>query len=365
MISIIILTLLAIFSILQLSYWLGPFRKLANHKSSPGLLPAKPPVSVIICAKNEKLNLLQNLPFIIKQDYPEYEVIVVNDHSTDDTASVLEAMQKKANHLRIIHLTESETDRPGKKWALKSGIDQAKYDWVLVTDADCKPTGNDWVKSMVEHVGEREVILGYGPMIYSPGLVNWWSRFETILTGMHYFSLALWGYPYMGVGRNLLYKKKLYDYEKLKPEWPSGDDDLLIQSIDTGRVSIQVDPKAFMYSESESNWISYFRQKFRHVSTSRFYKIKFKIYLGLYAFSHIAFWVCFIFGLMTFPLASILILIIKWCLQLIVFRRICNRLQDKNLLYWFPVLDFVQTLYYVMLSIISLGKYNTSKSNKW
>ena len=190
------------------------------------------PVSVIICAKNEEANLRENLPLIMEQDYPEFEVLVVNDASTDGTEELLRDMKLRYPHLNTTSIVENVHIRQGKKLALTIGIKGATYDWVVLTDADCKPAGRKWLHTMQSNFSrDCHIVLGIGKYDRKKGLLNILIRFDTLYTALQYTGFAMAGHPYMGVGRNLAYRKSLFFNNKgfaSHYELESGDDDLFI-----------------------------------------------------------------------------------------------------------------------------------------
>ena len=174
------------------------------RKSQPFHYDDWPGVSVVIAHKNHTRFLKKNLPFILNQHYPEFEIIIVDDNSTEAEKSILVNLDAD---LRI-HVFHSELT--GKKSALATGIEKANYDLILCTDADCKPVSDQWIKKMVQSRRTNEVAIGYSPMRKANGLLNLFSRFETIETAMQYFSWTKTGMPYMAVGRNMLYPRSLF-----------------------------------------------------------------------------------------------------------------------------------------------------------
>ena len=170
------------------------------------------PISIIICAKNEFDNLRKNLPSILAQNYFNFEVIVVNDQSSDQSAIFLEQLAAKNKHLVVVDIDDFVTHTAGKKFALTLGIKTAKHEYLLLTDADCLPNSKDWVKQMTSHFNNTDIILGYGSYKKRKGLLNKIIRFDTFNIAQQYFSFALAGQTYMGVGRNLAYKKSLFLY---------------------------------------------------------------------------------------------------------------------------------------------------------
>ncbi len=281
-------------TIIQLYYWLYSFAPVAfrkREKDFPLAGDRLAPVSVVICAKNEARRLRHNLPGILSQDYPDYEVLVVSDHSTDDSAAVLATLRQKYPRLKYWDWQDPETDRPGKKAALAFGIRQARHDWVLLTDADCRPVSSKWIAAMwMAASGGKSIGLGYAPYSYRPGLLNALIRHETIITALLYLSAARRGRPYMGVGRNLLYRKQLFfraggfaGHRHIA----SGDDDLFIHQVATKDNTAIVDiPEALVYSEPKTTIKSWLRQKRRHISTGSKYDTYTQFRLFLFAFSH-------------------------------------------------------------------------------
>ena len=210
--------LLAIFIcsfIVQLIYWCFLFSKLANFKSPSKVAQIEnrndEPVSIIICARNEAQNLEKNLPRILNQNYRLFEVIVVNDNSNDTTYDVLLKYKKIYSNLQIINLDTKPLGMVGKKFPLKIGIESSKYATLLLTDADCCPSSSEWLFCMQSRITDTtKIVLGYGPYTFHPSLLNRFIRFETVYTAIQYFSFALGKLPYMGVGRNLAYRKELF-----------------------------------------------------------------------------------------------------------------------------------------------------------
>ena len=241
------------------------FLKRNREKLSHSKLP---PVSVIVCAKNEEKNLKQNLPLILQQDYPDFEVIVVDDNSTDETYYLLKVMQHDYPHLHVIRLNENVNFFRGKKFPLSIGIREARNEHLLLTDADCIPLTKNWVRTMAENFTKnKEIVLGYGKHKQQKGFLNSLIRFETLYTAMQYFSFALAGIAYMGVGRNMAYKKQTFTKQKgfsKHYNLMSGDDDLFVNSAATkNNVAIEINYDSFTISEPKQNWKSWWKQKRR------------------------------------------------------------------------------------------------------
>ena len=209
-----ILLLIWIFGIavvIQILYWVFIFSKVALFKVPQKLDSTKfPPISVIICGHNEGHNFKKFLPQILEQDYPTFEVIVVNDRSTDDSEVILNQFQEQYKHLKTLHLKDFDRQLIGKKIALSKGLEVAQHEAVLLTDADCYPASNQWIKWMSTALNHHEIGIAFVPFDRREGFLNRFLRYDKVYIAIQYLSFALWGIPYMGAGANLIYKKQLF-----------------------------------------------------------------------------------------------------------------------------------------------------------
>lgn len=344
----------------------GIHSRLRNYSAPPAeavLNNELHPVSVIICARNEERNLEKNLPAILEQDYPVYEVVVVNDCSADDSDSVLRRFSAQYQHLKIVTLNEHARFKHGKKFAVTLGIKAANYDHLLFTDADCRPASASWISLIQRNFTEgREIVLGYSPYEKVRGFLNALIRFETFNTAVNYLSFALAGHPYMGVGRNLSYKKQLFFKAKgfaSHMHIPSGDDDLFVnQNARKDNTAIEIHYDSQVWSAPKKTFSSYWRQKTRHMGAGRAYKSGDKQILSLQALSGVMFYIL---------LAVLLVLKREWyyvvavymlrlIIQLIIYYPSLKKLNCKDLFWWFPALDLFYNFFIIVVSIISLFK---------
>ena len=317
-----VFSLFCLFAIIQFLFVILIYSRLSFHKDK-GLTENKKGVSLIIAARNESENIFKNLPFILEQDYPEFEVIIVNHQSTDDSRFILSAYQRQYPHLKIIEIEKSPHLKYGKKLPLTVGIKGAKYNQLLMTDADCKPVSNQWLKSMVDHFTDKhEIVLGYGPYAQAKGVLNKIIRFDTAWIAVNYLSFAKSKIPYMGIGRNMAYTKEAFDrVEGFKSHYSvsSGDDDLFIQDAARKRnYTINIDPDSFCLSEAPETWKEWMSQKSRHFTTANHYKVIKKMMLGIYPLSLLMMLVSFVtllfnanFIWLTLVIFTF-ILIVKW-----------------------------------------------------
>ncbi len=343
-------------------------RRLGVYKSVEDLTSLnKIPVSVIICARNEAENLQQNLLTILNQDYPDFEVIVVNDCSNDNSEDILRTFQATYSNLKVVKIEEHPRHKTAKKFAVTLGIKAANNEHLIFTDADCVPNSNQWISLITRHYQspDKEIVLGFSPYEHHSGVLNKLIRYETFQTALNYFSFALNGMPYMGVGRNLSYKKSLFFKGKgfaAHMHIPSGDDDLFVnQNATVDNVSIEFASDSQVLSEPKKTWGAYWNQKKRHVGAGKFYKKQHQLHLSLQAVSAIGFYLLLIACLIlrVEPLLLGVFFLLRLVLQLYVFYKPIKKLVSNDLLWW---LIFLDPFYYIYLIAVSFtGIFNKKK----
>lgn len=343
----------------QLCFWLLVARRLVFF-SEKKKDTAPPPVSVVICARNEAENLKAHLPtWTAQTGVPSFEVLVVDDASTDETAAVLAHYQESCPNLRVLRL-EAEAGRPyaGKKSALVAGIQAARHEFVLLTDADCRAASHDWAARMGNAFGPTtDMVLGYGPYARYPGALNRWIRYETLWTGILYLSLARAGVTYMGVGRNIAYRKAAFlgalDVFDRRPGLLSGDDDLLVNRLaKKGNTALCLHPDAFTISEPKHTWAAWLRQKRRHLSTGKHYRAQHILLLSALSLSHVWSWAGFVlwpFFTWKETLCAGVLFSLRALVVWIVGAALARRFQEKDLAPRYLFFDALFTIYYLML----------------
>lgn len=353
---------------LQLLYYVFFYFRIAFHKNDSQTNQELPPVSVIICARSESSKLVQNLTDILEQDYPHFEVIVVNDRSWDDTKEIMKAFEIRYSNLHTIHIAESNHEHYGKKMALTIGIKGAKNDLLLMTDADCKPVSKDWIRKMVSNYqADKKIVLGYSPYQKKRGFLNKIIRFDTFSAGLNYLSFAKAGLPYMGVGRNLMYSKSLFfSVSGFKKHYhiSSGDDDLFInEAANKKNTAVMIDTQSHVFSQPKQNFKDWFRQKKRHFTTAPHYKFLHRLLIGLPYFLLI---LLFTSAITSIVLNKYLLIILiglgfRYLLQILIFNQSMKRLGDRDLTLWAPVLEFC--LLFLHPAIMVSNKI--VKADKW
>jgi biofilm PGA synthesis N-glycosyltransferase PgaC len=353
--------------VIQLVYYWGVFSHLAFYKAAVVTNPAQP-VSVIICARNESKNLRNNLQSILEQDFFDFEVVVVNDCSWDDSGLYLEQMARQYPNLKVLTIKEQEKYQHGKKFALTLGIKAAKHEILLMTDADCKAKSKNWLSLMQNNFSpNKSITIGYGPYQKKAGILNRFIRLDTFYTALQYISFSMMGMTYMGVGRNLSYRKSVFFKNKgfaSHQHVLSGDDDLFVNSIaNKTNVALELNPQAFTYSEPSLSWNAWINQKVRHFSTARYYKKRHKVVLALLTISHFLFFSTLVTLLiLKFEWHLLLILfIIRFGCQLLIFGKAMKVLEEGDLWWMIPLFDLFSFIFYPILTLTNLFV----KVHKW
>ena len=368
--ELILLASFALVALIQLIYYWVVFARLAFYKPKQKAQSENlPPVSVVIVARNEYYNLKDLLPVVLEQDYSDYEVVVVNHASDDDTDLLLMEFKNRYSHLRVVTIQQDLNFFKGKKFPLSIGIREAKNDVLLLTDADCKPASKNWVRQMAIHYDsmKTQVVLGYGPYQKQKGFLNWVIRYDTFMVAMQYLSFALAKKPYMGVGRNLSYRKSLFlQHKGFVSHYgiSSGDDDLFIAEVANKRnTEIELHRDTFVYSKPKTSFVEWWKQKKRHLSTSKEYKKGIKFLLGLFGLTQLLFYALFV-ALLVFKVDWRLVVgifLLRFVTQIIVHKKVTTLLNESALCIFSLLWEVVHVLIMPLLTLAGLF----TKQSKW
>jgi glycosyltransferase involved in cell wall biosynthesis len=361
---IILLGLFLIMAIIQVWYWLNYYRRAAY--AVPGVSdPSEkvPPVSVVICARNEAENLARFLPSVLEQDYPAYEVVVVNDCSEDNSDDVLGDLMKRYPHLRVSMIQKDPDFAHTKKLAMLIGIKAAQNDLLVFTDADCRPASPKWLSNVASAAsGDADIIIGYGAYMPEKGVLNRYIRYETMFAAMQYFGMAMAGVPYMGVGRNLAYRKSyFFSRGGFGPHNHilSGDDDLFVNRNATAdNVSLMLSHDSFTLSVAQNKVAAWAKQRRRHFTAAAYYKKNDKLRLFLEPLSRVVYYgllVALLIMLVSWPVAAA-IAASRLVMRSVILRRASARFNEPRLWFFSLFFDILAPLASAFLFLTSRRK---------
>ncbi|HSQ46728.1 MAG TPA: glycosyltransferase [Lutibacter sp.] len=369
MLEYLFIAFIVIFCI-QFIYYVFIFGSFSFAKKNPTENNFNLPVSVLICAKNEAKNLTENLPLFLKQNYPNFELVLINDCSHDRTLKVMEQFKKETTiPIKIVDVLANEQFWGSKKYALTLGIKAATHEHLLFTDADCIPVSENWITAMTSNFdAKHQIILGYGA--YQKIKKSWLNkliRFESLLTAIQYFGYAKIGIPYMGVGRNLAYTKSTFfkvngfiNHMKIK----SGDDDLFINEVATKEnTNISWSQNSFTESLPKTDFKDWIHQKRRHISTASFYKPLHKFLLGLFFVSQLLFWILSIIllgFLHHWELVAILVFT-RFVILYLVVGYSAKKLNERDLILFAPFFE----IFLILTQMFIFIKNKISKPTHW
>ncbi|MFD2891630.1 glycosyltransferase [Flavobacterium chuncheonense] len=336
----------AFFVLIQIIYYVLIFGKFSFSKPQ-NITTKNVPISVIVCAKNEEENITKFFPLLVSQNYSNYEIVLIDDASSDNTRDLFEEYAKQYPNVKVVKVDNNEAFWGNKKYALTLGIKAAKNDYLLFTDADCYPTSQNWITNMSSQFTlKRTIVLGYGSYEkIKNSFLNKIIRYETLLTATQYFAWAKIGKPYMGVGRNLAYHKDEFfkvrgfiDHMKVR----SGDDDLFInQASSKTNTTICFTPDSFTCSKPKTTYASWFLQKRRHIATAKYYKSFDRFQLGLFYISQLSFLVL-AFLLLAFQHQWIIVttlITLRYLFTWLSMGYAAAKLNEKDVMYWYPFIE--------------------------
>jgi cellulose synthase/poly-beta-1,6-N-acetylglucosamine synthase-like glycosyltransferase len=364
--SLVLYSLLIGSALVQLYYLLVQFSSFSFRKSVETKVPSQwPAISVVICARNELKNLRSFLPMVLDQDYPEFQVVVVNDCSWDESGNYLEEMADAHPNLKIVTLNEQEKYQHGKKFALTLGIKGATHELLLLTDADCKPAGRKWIQSMVAgFLNGKDLVIGYGAYERKPGFLNKWIRFDTAMAALLFLSRALKGKAYMGVGRNLAYKKDLFFRNKGFANHYhilSGDDDLFVNEVAGPKnTAVIVNPDSLTISRPKERFSDWMSQRIRHLTAGKLYRSRDKRLLGIWHFSHLLFWISLFLSIGMKPewVIPVSVFGVRFLIMTTITWKAFNQLGEKDLIPFVLLFDVLTAITNPLLGFVSLFRRN-------
>lgn len=373
LLQIILSTALVSLWIVQMIYWwvylAKPYYKQKKLSSLAEEDDSKlPPVSVILCVQNEEENIEKHLVPILEQDYPKFEVIVVDNHSWDDTVDVLKRLKQTYKHLYFTFVPDGTRNISRKKLGVTLGVKAAQYSTLLFTEPDSYPQGNRWIRSMVNDVPhESFVVLGFSALEQNKGLVNKYMALDYFYSNIQSLSMALQGKSYGANGRNMLYNKMHFENKKgfSKHRFLEvGEDDLFVNEIvEKKNIIAKVSKEALVFSKWEGRGV-WNKWKSNRALTKHFYPSKYKLFWRIESFSRILFLSLMVYCIAAYfssiilPSVALGLYLIRTFSQQFVVNKTAKKLNLKGFSLILPIYDILQPFvnFYFYIGRILRGK---------
>ena len=355
---IILSTILLLLLLIQAVFYILPafaLRKSDDEKPNADL----PSVSVIIACRNELQNLKSNLQYIINQQYPEFEIVIVDDNSTDGTYEYVSNLAKTSPcRIKLV-----KNDGKGKKIALSCGVRAASYEHLVFTDADCRPASEHWISGMMLHFNEENpLVVGYGELSGKTFAARF-ASYDAALIALQYMGFASLGHAYMAVGRNIAYSRKLWDTLggfASHSDMASGDDDLFVREAARHiRPTVCFLHDAKTISPAKDRLAKLLRQKSRHVSTSARYSLPDKFLSGGEIVTRTLFFAMAVAMMFVNWKIALAFVVLRLAMVLFALGRFCRTTKNDSNLFMSLIFDIFAPIFYLALLVYRIFNRKT------
>ncbi len=378
--SFILLVVFGVCLVIQLYFHWAQFSKVAFYKRNarPKLDEELEPASIVLCARDAYEYLTELIPVLLNQDYPDFEIVVVNDCSDDETEEYLKDLERREPRVKPVQLKQHLNFFNGKKFPLSMGIKSAQNDLIVLTDFNCMPVNDQWLRSVVNRYNHQtEIVIGYSPYVQKKGSLNHLMRFDALQNGLLYLSAALNHHAYMGIGKNLSYRKELFFRNKgfiSHYTTAVGEDDLFINKVSTKKnTEVLIDAENAILTTPTSSFKLWMRQKGSRYSTVSKYDGRSRLMLSLFYGSQLLFYVSFITliahcakpafvitgGAVFYIPILVFFFLLRFGSQMIIYHKASKRLGEKGLLPGLIVYDFLFAFLSPWLRL--MGRMNLGK----
>ncbi|MDR0971393.1 MAG: glycosyltransferase [Bacteroidales bacterium] len=371
--AIILLSSIGLLVLIEAIYYMVVFSKVAFYNEIPKKernLNSLPSVSVVIVAKNDRYNLEKILPIILEQEYPNFEVVVVNDSSKDKSEAVLRVFQEVYPHLNVVNLYDNVNKFLGKKYPLSLGIKTAKNDLILLIEPSSRPSSYKWISSMVRgYEGKRkQIILGFTKNETKKGFISWLISYDNLTSALNYLGNALISNPYTGYGTNLAYSRDLF-FKNNGFIWqytiPVGEDEIFVNKLaNSNNCSVIIDKDAINIKNYEEGLSQMILNKKKHYVCLSYFKFKDKFISSIIPFSTFLIYILFFVGLLITKIPwqyLVLPLIVKYSLQITMYFISSKKLQIKQIAFFTPFLEIFFLFFNTIIHISALS----TKKKQW
>lgn len=330
---------------LQVIYWLIFYLKFAISKPSKKS-PKRIPVSVILYVKNQMSEIVDVLPKLLSQQYHDFEVVIVNNASTDDTLEICKEFASLYPNIRIVDVINNEAFWGSKRYALTLGIKASRHEYLLFVDCDTQIPSDNWLWQMsAQFTLNKTIVLGMTQYTKSKDFFNKWIRFEHTFTQLQNFSFSRFVTPYNLVAKNVGYKKE--EFYKVNGFIEHMNDvqneqEFLLKKIATSKnVTVCDEPLSTIFIPTPKNNKEWKIEKKRQLKVLKQMSFGAKFLHTLHHLTRIillpitVILLCWLYQ----PIVVLSIYFILFLLRWLVFSLALNKFNQKDIKIWYPIFE--------------------------
>lgn len=355
-----------VFTAIQIIYYLT-FSSLFFKSKKTNKINTKPPISLLIFVKNSAAYLEKNLTYFLNQDYPEFEILLIDNCSSDDTDEVLEKIKTKHKKVRIINVENNESFWANKKYTYTLAIKAAKYNHLLFSEIIAKPISKNWILEMSNQISDKKsLVLGYTKHNTSKGFMNLLIRFNDVLDALKAFTFTKFNTPFRASAYNFSFTKDNFFrvngfIKHIKINY--GKDDLFLRDAYFKKnTSFSIDEDSFVEITKEKTFKDWFSAQKRNSFLQNHYKLNHQILLFLYTITKLGSLTLGITLLFFYPYKIILCIIgFYFLVKTIVLALATKKFKEPKIIFLFPFLEIILILLQISIFINNL----MLKPNHW
>lgn len=367
-VALAIFILFVVIAVVQLIYYFIVYGKFAFHRKKNALSLREIPLSVVIVVRDNASQVLQTLPKFLEQQYPNYEIVIVNDRSPDEqSVFAIKEYQKRFSNVKFIDLRDAVSTSRGRKMAVSMGIKCSSYGNIVITDPDCLPASEHWLSNLSQNIqGQKKIVLGYSTYIKRRTPYNAFLHFDKLVGAVQYFSLALYNSTYRGDFSNIVFMRNLFYQQKgftsfNHLQW--GEEDIFIHNVATPtNTAIEYNPDSAIISQNVPSYGYWRLHKISLFFTRKFNSLKNRAILSSYNITNLLFYIFLVFAILMnitnpiFLYTTIGIAVVRIASMYVVFGISAKKLNEKQII---PHLLF----YDILFSLLNPLYWSASKLN--
>lgn len=296
-VALAVLSAFALVTVIQLIYYFLIYGKFTFHRKKSAVSFKEVPMSVVVVVRDNASQILQSLPKLLSQQYPAFEIVVVNDRSPDEnTLFTIKEYSNRYPNIKFVDLSEAVSTSKGRKMAVSFGIKCATYENILVTSPDCEPSSVHWLSAMAANFqGQKKVVVGYSTYARRRTPYNAFLRYDNVVGAVQYFSHVLRNATYRADFNNIAFLRQLFYNQKgftsfNHLEW--GEEDIFVHRISGGdNTSVEYSPESMIVQNNIPSYGYWRSHKISLYYTRKFNSTRNRFSLSMFDATNMLFYV--------------------------------------------------------------------------